>query len=64
MAVCSLLAQLPPSRRQSRDVQPSHHLGQGQAGPYPFQPPGASLSWASVQLTGVVSGSWMCMPGR
>lgn len=27
VAVCPLLAQLPPYKRQSRDVQPSHHLG-------------------------------------
>lgn len=51
MAVCPLLAQLPPSRRQSRDVQPSPQLCQDQAGPLPFQPVGHSLSWASVQLT-------------
>lgn len=64
MAVCPLLAQLPPSRRQSRDVQPSPQLCQDQAGPLPFQPVVHSLSWASVQLTGRVSGSWMYMTAQ
>jgi len=53
MAACPPLAQLPLPRRKSRAVQSSCQLDQ--AGPFAFQPPGASLCWGSLQLTGRVS---------